>query len=89
MARTIVPTPLPERQQLTDAEILGKFVRARRTQAGLGIHETAALCGVSVDTMSRIERATGNVRLSTALGICRMLGIVITIEAGGSGDRNT
>jgi transcriptional regulator with XRE-family HTH domain len=83
MPKVIVPTPLPERQQLTDAETLGKFIRARRTQAGLGIHEAAAFCGVSVDTMSRIEKATGDVRLSTALRVCKMMGVVLTIEAGG------
>ena len=82
MPRVIVPTPLPERQQLSDAETLGKFIRARRTQAGMGIHEAAAICGVSVDTMSRIEKATGDVRLSTALGVCRMMGVVISIDAG-------
>ena len=82
MPRVIVPTPLPERQQLSDAETLGKFIRARRTQAGMGIHEAAAICGVSVDTMSRIEKATGDVRLSTALGVCRMMGVVISSDAG-------
>jgi DNA-binding XRE family transcriptional regulator len=81
MSKTVTPLPLPEPQQLVDAETLGRFIRARRTQSGLGIHEAAAFCGVAVGTMSKIETASGDVRLSTVLIVCRMLGVSISIEA--------
>lgn len=82
MAKKVVSTPLPEPQELLDAAILGRFIRARRTQAGMGIHEAAAFCGVAVGTLNKIENASGDVRLSTVLNVCRMLGVTISIAAG-------
>ena len=84
MARTIKPVPIPEPQPLLDTATLGRFVRARRTQAGMGIHEAAAFCGVAVGTMTKIERASGDVRLSSILTVCRMLGITSSIDVGKS-----
>lgn len=81
MSKTVIPLPLPEPQQLIDAATLGKFVRARRTQSGMTIHEAAAFCGVAVGTMSKLETVSGDVKLSSILTVCSMLGITITIEA--------
>lgn len=81
MAKTVTILPIPKPQQLTDAETLGRFVRARRTQTGMGIHEAAAFCGVAVGTLGKIETGSGDVKLSTVLNICKMLGITINIEA--------
>lgn len=81
MSKTVTPLPVPEPQQLLDATTLGKFVRARRTQAGMTIHEAAAFCGVAVGTMSKLETAGGDVKLSSILTVCSMLGITINIEA--------
>jgi len=81
MSKTVIPLPVPEPQQLHDAATLGKFVRARRTQAGMSIHEAAAFCGVAVGTLSKIETTGGDVKLSSILKICAMLGITISIEA--------
>jgi transcriptional regulator with XRE-family HTH domain len=83
MSKTIVPTPFPEPQQLVDAATLGRFIRAQRTQSGMGIHEAAAFCGVAVGTMTKIEKASGDVRLSTVLGVCSMMGVILRIEARG------
>jgi transcriptional regulator with XRE-family HTH domain len=84
MSKTVTPVPIPDPQPLRDAETLGRFIRARRTQTGMGIHEAAAFCGVAVGTMTKIERASGDVRLSSVLTVCRMLGITISIEARGN-----
>jgi len=80
MPKVIKPTPIPTQDGPLDAETLGKFVRARRTQAGMGIHEAAAFCGVAVDTLARIETAKGDVKLSSILTVCRMLGVTLTVE---------
>lgn len=80
MRRVIAPFPVPESQLLLDAETLGRFVRARRTQTGMGIHEAAAFCGVAVGTMQKIEKASGDVKLSSILTVCKMLGISLTID---------
>lgn len=80
MARKVQPLPTPIQKGTLDAQDLGKFVRARRTQAGMGIHEAAAFCGVAVDTMTKIEKALGDVQLSSVLKVCRMLGIKLKVE---------
>jgi DNA-binding XRE family transcriptional regulator len=82
MARTVTPLPIPAPQSLLDAETLGQFVRVSRTRSGMGIHEAAAFCGVSVSTMTKLEKASGDVRLSTVLRVCRMLGVTLDIKAG-------
>ncbi len=81
MAKTIKPIPTPAQSGPLDAETLGKFVRARRTQSGMGMHEAAAFCGVAVDTLTRIETAKGDVKLSSILTVCRMLGINLKVES--------
>ena len=80
MPKTIKPIPTPVQDGPLNAEILGKFIRARRTQAGMGMHETAAFCGVAVDTLGKIETAKGDVKLSSVLTVCRMLGIHLKVE---------
>lgn len=80
MPKTIKPLPTPVQDGPLDAEILGKFIRARRTQSGMGIHEAAAFCGVAVDTLTKVEKAKGDVQLSSILKVCRMLGINLKVE---------
>ncbi len=82
MAKTVTPLPIPAAQAMVDADTLGRFIRAARTQSGMGIHEAAAFCGVAVSTMSKLERANGDVRLSSILQVCRMLGVTLTVSAG-------
>lgn len=86
MAKRIVALPIPPTQKLYDAAHLGRFVRAARTSAGLTIEDGAAFCGVAKSTLEKIERATGDVRLSSILAVCSMLGIIITIGAKGELD---
>ena len=81
MAKTVIPLPVPEPQQLNNAVTLGKFIRARRTQTGMTIHEAAAFCGVAVGTMSKLVTGNNDVKLSSILTVCTMLGITINIEA--------
>lgn len=81
MRRTIIKVPIPKSQPLLDAETLGAFVRACRTQAGMGIHEAAAFCGVAVGTLQKIEKASGDVKLSSILTVCKMLGISLNINS--------
>jgi transcriptional regulator with XRE-family HTH domain len=82
MAKTVTPVPIPPPQELHTAETLGRFIRAARTQSGMGIHEAAAFCSVAVSTMSKLEHADGDVRLSTVLQVCQMLGVTLNISAG-------
>jgi len=81
MAKTIVKTEIPVSQQLSDAEVLAKFIRAARTNSNLTIHDAAAICNVSVSTMTNLENAKADVKFSTVLKVCKMLGITLRIEA--------
>lgn len=81
MPKAIKPLPTPIQDGPLDAKILGKFVRARRTQIGMGIHEAAAFCGVAVDTLTKIETARADVNLSKMFSVCHMLGIKLKIES--------
>ena len=80
MAKKVQPLSTPIQKGPLEAKVLGEFIRARRTQAGMGIHEAAAFCGVAVDTLTKLEKALGDVRLSSVLKVCRMLGIVLKVE---------
>lgn len=83
MSKTVNPRPVPQSQQLFNAATLAEFVRAQRTQAGMSIHEAAAFCGVAVGTMSKLETVCGDVKLSSILKVCAMLGITLSIDARG------
>ncbi len=80
MAKKVKPLPTPIQQGPLEAKELGTFIRARRTQAGMGIHEAASFCGVAVDTLTKLEKNLGDVRLSSVLKVCCMLGIVLKVE---------
>jgi transcriptional regulator with XRE-family HTH domain len=80
MPKSIKPQPAPVQKGPLDAVTFGQFVRARRTQAGLGMHEAAAFCGIAVDTLTKIEKARGDVQFSSVLTVCRMLGINLVVE---------
>jgi ribosome-binding protein aMBF1 (putative translation factor) len=80
MPKSIKPQPAPVQKGPLDAVSFGQFVRARRTQAGLGMHEAAAFCGIAVDTLTKIEKARGDVQFSSVLTVCRMLGINLVVE---------
>lgn len=79
MAKKIKPVPTPSQEGPLDAVTLGTFIRARRTQSKIGIHDAAALCGVAVKTLTKLETAQGDVNLSSVLKVCRMLGIELKI----------
>ena len=79
MGKKIKVVQTPSQNGPLDAVILGKFIRARRTQSGMGIHDAAALCGVAVDTLTKIETAKGDVMLSSILKVCHMLGIELKV----------
>lgn len=78
MARTITPTPLPERPTITTVAEFGAFVRSLRTQQGLRIDDAASLCGVSVALLSALENGKPRgVGLDKALQIAHQLGLAL------------
>lgn len=60
---------------------LGRLVRAQRKSAGLRIDDAAALCGVSVDLLSRLENGHAGVSSERLLKVLDGLGLsMIVVE---------
>lgn len=68
-SETIVHTP----------EDLGQLVRAQRRASGLRIDDAAALCGVSVDLLSRLENGHSGVSSERLLKVFDGLGLTMLV----------
>lgn len=80
MAKKVKGIPTPKENGPLTADLLGKFVKARRTQSGLRLEDAALLCGVSKDTLSKIENARDGVRFESVLQVCKMLGVELRVK---------
>lgn len=60
-------------------EDLGRLVRAQRRSSRLRIDDAAALCGVSVDLLSRLENGRSGVSSDRLLKVLDGLGLVMAI----------
>ena len=58
---------------------LGRVVREQRRASGLRIDDAAALCGVSVDLLSRLENGHSGVGTARLLKVLDGLGLAIMI----------
>lgn len=70
---------LPVVQMVRDTADIGKQIRAHRKQQGLRIDDAAALNGVSVDLLSRLENGAGGVRTDKLLAVLDGLGLTLVI----------
>lgn len=61
---------------LTD---LGSAIRAQRRASGLRIDDAAALCGVSVDLLSRLENGRSGVSSDRVLKVLDGLGLAMIV----------
>lgn len=80
MAKRVKACPTPDLSPHLTPELLGKAVRAKRTQINLPLADAAALCGVSKQTLSNIENGQPNTQLYTMLQVCAGLGITLRID---------
>jgi transcriptional regulator with XRE-family HTH domain len=60
-------------------EDLGRLVRTQRRASGLRIDDAAALCGVSVDLLSRLENGHSGVSSERLLKVLDGLGLAMAI----------
>lgn len=58
---------------------LGARIRSRRKAAGLRIDDAAALCGVSVDLLSRLENGKSGVSTERLLAVLEGLGLTLLV----------
>ena len=75
MAKQIKKIESPNFEQPLTAELIGKLIKARRTQSALRLEDAAALCGVAKDTLMKIEHGRTTCQLGSVLQICTGLGI--------------
>ncbi len=71
--------PTPDLNQSLSLELVGKAIKARRTQQGIDSKTAAMLCDVSVVTLSKIENAAKGVRMDSILKVMASLGIKMNI----------
>lgn len=75
MARSLSIPILSNTRQLADARALGQTVRVQRLMAGLRIDDAAALCGISVTVLSRLENATSSITTRNLFKVLDGLGL--------------
>lgn len=73
------PDVLPVAAAVTDLPGLGAQIRAMRKAQHLRIDDTAALCGVSLDLLSRLENGKGGVGSDKLLAVLEGLGMVMVV----------
>lgn len=79
MQNSLPEPPLPGPSQVADAGALGRAVRAQRRAAGLRIDDAAALCGVSVTVLSRLENATSAITTQNLFRVLDGLGLTLVV----------
>ena len=80
MANRVKISDMPNSVYIEDAEVLGKLVKAKRTKLNMKLADCAALCGVGINTLSRIENGNANCTLSAVFSVLQGLGIKLTTK---------
>ncbi len=75
MAKQVVATKMPDTVSIESSEVLGQIIRAKRTAMKMKLAECAALCGVGVNTLSRIENGNPNSTIAAIFKVLHGLGI--------------
>jgi transcriptional regulator with XRE-family HTH domain len=78
MAKRVIVANLPRSEFIDNAEILGQLIKAKRTELGIKLADCAALCGVGINTLSRIENGNANCTLAAVFSVLKGLGIKLT-----------
>lgn len=80
MANRVKVSDMPSSAHIEDAEVLGKLIKAKRTMLNMKLADCAALCGVGINTLSRIENGNANCTLSAVFSVLQGLGIKLTTK---------
>ena len=86
MAKRVVQSSKPQLTGPLGSKQLGAFVRYRRTSEGITLQDAAALCGLSKQAYSNVEKGVATVRLDTVLKVLAALGIALRIDEPEVGD---
>jgi hypothetical protein len=69
----------PETAVVVSLEALGRIIRAKRRASSLRIDDAAALSGVSVDLLSRLENGKSGVSTARVLQVMDALGLAMIV----------
>jgi transcriptional regulator with XRE-family HTH domain len=78
MAKKVKTSKMPDAVFIDNSEILGQLIKAKRTELGIKLADCAALCGIGINTLSRIENGNANCTLSAVFSVLSGLGIKLT-----------
>ncbi|WP_296048747.1 helix-turn-helix domain-containing protein [uncultured Alteromonas sp.] len=81
MAKKVTASDMPSTDFIDSAEILGQLIKAKRTGLGIKLADCAALCGIGINTLSRIENGNANCTLAAVFSVLNGLGIKLTSKA--------
>lgn len=81
MAKKVTASDMPSSDVIDSAEILGQLIKAKRTELGIKLADCAALCGIGINTLSRIENGNANCTLAAVFSVLNGLGIKLTSKA--------
>ncbi|WP_352423716.1 helix-turn-helix domain-containing protein [Proteiniphilum sp.] len=59
---------------------IGQLVRGRRKELGIDQSTLAALAGVGINALGRLERGTGNPRFDVLYNVVKTLGLDIVVR---------
>lgn len=59
---------------------IGAAIRARRVKEQVTLEEMAALTGIGINTLSRLERGVGNTQLNVLLKVLETLGLELYVQ---------
>lgn len=79
MSRPLKTTSRPTDPTVSSLAALGRAVAAQRVASGLRIDDAAALSGVSVDLLSRLENGKSGVSTERLLKVLDALGLAMLI----------
>ena len=60
-------------------EEIGAIIKERRLNERVSLEDLAALTGVGINTLSRLERGVGNTRHNVLLTVTNALGLRLTV----------
>ena len=58
---------------------IGAVIRARRLKERVTLEDMAALTGIGINTLSRLERGVGNTQLNVLLRVLDALGLEVLV----------
>lgn len=80
MTRRVIATEKPDLNVPLDMNILGRFVRYKRTSLAMTLEDAASLCGLSKQAYSNVEKGVEHIRVDTIFKVATALGVKLTIE---------